>query len=225
VRLALMDAGSLSQRAYQHLREGLIAGNFRPGQRFIMQDLADRVGTSITPVREACIRLVSEGGLELRSRRFVHVPDLSLARYTEVRTIRIALEGLAAELAASRAKPADVALLLSLNKKFATAVKSVGAEAAIVTNRAFHFSLYRLAGLEMLTTQIESLWMSMGPILNVFYNDVTTDYLGDEHLQIIEALRKADGAAARHALERDILKSSHSLSAYLEQHQAKRLAS
>src|ERR1700709_1302156 len=206
-----MDAGSLSQRAYQHLREGLIAGNFRPGQRFIMQDLADRVGTSITPVREACIRLVSEGGLELRSRRFVHVPDLSVARYREVRTIRIALEGLAAELAASGGMAADVALLVSRNKKFATAVKSVGAEAAIRSNRAFHFSLYRLAGLEMLTTQIESLWMSMGPILNVFYNDVTTDYLGDEHLQIIEALRKADGAAARRALERDILKSSPSL--------------
>jgi GntR family transcriptional regulator, colanic acid and biofilm gene transcriptional regulator len=218
----LMDAGSLSQRAYQHLREELIAGNFRPGQRFIMQDLADSVGTSITPVREACIRLVSEGGLELRSRRFVHVPDLSLARYTEVRTIRIALEGLAAELAASRATTADVETLIKLNKKFATAVTSSKAEVAIRANRAFHFSLYRIAGLDMLTKQIESLWTSMGPILNVFYNDVATDYLGDEHLQVIAALSKADGAAARVALQRDILKSSPSLCIYLEQHEVRK---
>ncbi len=76
----------------------MIAGQFRPGQRLVMQDLADQLGTSVTPAREACLRLVSERGLELRSGRFVTVPALTLARYMEVRTIRLALEGLAAGL-------------------------------------------------------------------------------------------------------------------------------
>ncbi|MBA4363419.1 MAG: GntR family transcriptional regulator, partial [Pseudomonas sp.] len=44
-----LEQGNLSARAYYAIREGLIAGNFRPGERLVMQDLADKLGTSVTP--------------------------------------------------------------------------------------------------------------------------------------------------------------------------------
>lgn len=220
MRLERMDAGSLSQRAYAVLRDELIAGRFRPGQRLLMQELADGLGTSITPVREACMRLVSERGLEVQSGRFVLVPALSLSRYLEIRTIRLALEGLAAEIAAASIRGPDVAQLEELHLRFAAAVKARKAEPSIQANREFHFAVYRAAGMDMLTAQIEGLWMSMGPILNVFYNDVATDYLGEEHLRIIEALRCHDGAAAREAVEGDIRKGGESITAYLAAHEA-----
>src|SRR5215472_4294926 len=106
-----------------------------------MQDLAERLGTSVTPVREACLRLVSEQGLEIRSGRFIAVPELDLARYLEIRTIRTALEGLAAELATSHARPADIEHLSGVQRRFERARKAGDSRAAIEMNREFHFGV------------------------------------------------------------------------------------
>ncbi len=218
MRMQPIEPGNLSARSYVALREALIAGNFKPGQRFVMQDLADEMGTSVTPVREACLRLVSEQGLELKSGRFVCVPGLSLARYLEIRRIRMALEGLAAEVGAANATEVDAQHLAEAHARFDAAERSRDVAAALRHNRDFHFTVYRLSGMEMLVGQIESLWVSMGPILNVFYNEVAhDDYAGaDEHLTLIAALRAHDGAAARAAVERDILRGGESLVPYLE---------
>ena len=156
-----IEQGSLSARAYVALREGLIAGQFRPGQRLVMQDLAERFGTSVTPVREACLRLVSERGLELRAGRFVTVPARTLARYLEVRSIRLSLVCL---------------------------------------------SVYRLSGMDMLVSHIESLWVSMGPMLTVFFREGEHRYVGaSEHRKVIDALRDRDEARARKAMEHDLI--------------------
>jgi Transcriptional regulators len=216
LRMQPIEQGSLSARAYVALREALIAGNFKPGQRFVMQDLAEEMGTSVTPVREACLRLVSEQGLELKSGRFVCVPALSLSRYMEVRTIRIALEGLAAEIAAANATAEDAKHLIELHEQFDAAERAHDVAAALRHNREFHFALYRLSGMDMLIGQIESLWVSMGPILNLFYAEVKHDYLGAaEHLAVIAALRAHDGPAARTAITQDIIRGGEGIIRYL----------
>jgi DNA-binding GntR family transcriptional regulator len=211
-----IEQGNLSSRAYHALREALIAGRFPPGHRLVMQELASQLGTSITPVREACQRLVSERGLELRSVRFAVVPELTLARYVEVRAIRIALEGMAASVAASLMPDAEIAELSTLHQRFEAADRTGDRETAIQANREFHFRVYRAAGMEMLTAQIESLWICMGPILNVYYREVHADYVGaDEHVRLIEALRRRDGAAACLAIQQDILRGGQSILAHL----------
>lgn len=189
---------------------------FGPGERIVLQDLAEQLGTSVTPVREACLRLVSEQGLELRSGRFVTVPELDLGRYLEVRTIRTALEGLAAERAAEHAGPADITRLGDIQSRFEQARHSGDTQAAIKLNREFHFGVYRLSGMDMLTHQIETLWISMGPILKVYHEDVITDYIGaDQHVRLIEALTRHDGAAARAALEGDIVRGGEAILRHL----------
>jgi GntR family transcriptional regulator, colanic acid and biofilm gene transcriptional regulator len=221
MRIQPLEPGSLSARTYVTLREALVGGNFRPGQRLLMQELADQLGTSITPVREACLRLVSERALELRSGRFVTIPDLTLARYMEIRTIRANLEGFAAELAAERVDAAGVKTLETLQAQFEVADRAGDAKTAMRLNRDFHFTVYRLPGLEMLTGLIESLWLSMGPILNVFYTKTVNDYVGaEEHLGLIEALRRHDKKQARAAIERDILRGGESLIRYLNEREA-----
>lgn len=197
--------GSLSQRAYSVLREGLISGHFRPGQRLIMQELADQLGTSITPVREACMRLVSEGGLQLRSGRFAIVPPMTLERYMEVRLMRLELEGLAAEIAALRATAEEIALLNRLNLLYVAADQS-GADEAYRQNRAFHFAVYGMSRMPMLVSHIESLWTSMGPMLTIFFVDGERKYYGaDVHKRVIECIEAGDGAGARAAIRRDII--------------------
>lgn len=211
--------GSLSAQAYRHLREAFISGRFRPGQRLKMQDLADQLGTSITPVREACMRLVSEGGLELRSGRFAEVPAMTLDRYMEVRMMRLELEGLAAELAAGRATPDDIARLEATQEPYRLAETTGDAEAASRANRDFHFAVFRMSGRKMLISHLENLWVSMGPMLNVLFTQVPRRYFGHEaHAAVIAAMRAGDGAAARAALQRDILEAGEDFIGYLSDH-------
>ena len=182
--LAPIAQGSLSQRAYSVLRDGLISGQFRPGQRLVMQELADMLGTSITPVREACMRLVSEGGLQLRSGRFAIVPPMTLERYMEVRLMRLELEGLAAEIAAQKATPEDIANPRAIHPEYAAADDNEQPDEAFRLNRDFHFAVYRISGMEMLVSHIESLWTSMGPMLTVFFIRGNRDFLvGREYAQ------------------------------------------
>ncbi len=216
-RIEPLEQGNLSARTYVALKDALIAGNFRPGQRLLMQDLAERLGTSVTPVREACMRLVSERGLEVRSGRFVTVPDLTMARYMEIRTIRTELEGLAAELAAKHVTREDLAAITDLQGRFEAADRAHASAESIKLNREFHFMVYGLSQMPMLTAHIESLWISMGPILNVFYNEVVNDYVGaEEHTHLIKALRAKDGKKARAAITMDIVRGGESLLAHLK---------
>lgn len=215
MEMQLAEKGSLSARIYVKVREGLIAGNFVPGERLLMQDLAQQLGTSVTPVREACLRLVSEQALELRSGRFVTVPDLTRERYWQIRLIRIALEGLAAELAVEHVTADDLKHLKELHTLFVKNEKGGDPEGARQFNREFHFTVYGLSRLPMLISQIENLWASMGPILNVYYREAANDYIGaEEHVHLIEALRTGKKKAARAAIEKDIVRGGMNLLNY-----------
>lgn len=215
-----LEQGSLSTRAYHALREALIGGRFRPGQRLVMHDIAGQLGTSVTPVREACLRLVSEGGLELRSGRFPTVPEMTMARYMEVRLIRLELEGLAAQVAAEHATPDDIAELRRLQAVFEAADHSGDPEAAFTCNRDVHFGIYRLSRLEMLVAHIENLWVSMGPMLTVFFKEGGHTYIGGaEHQAAIDALEAGGGAKARAAMQRDIVLGGEDFLRFLRTHE------
>jgi DNA-binding GntR family transcriptional regulator len=168
------------------------------------------------------MKLVGERALEVRSERFVTVPDLTLARYMEIRTVRIELEGLAAELAAQNSGDTALDAIADVQARFETAERAHVPNDAMRLNREFHFLVYRLSGIEMLISHIESLWISMGPILNIFYNDVATKSAGaEEHTRVIEALRAGNGKKARAAIKMDILRAGESLIAYLDQKKAR----
>lgn len=215
-----LEQGSLSARAYLALREGLISGQFRPGQRLVVQNLAAQLGTSVTPVREACLRLVSEHGLELLSGRFVTVPRMTLARYMEVRTIRLALEGLASALAAQNATKEDIDRLVEIQEVFKAVDHAGDPEQAFRYNRDFHFSVYRLSKMEMLVAHIESLWVSMGPMLTVFFKEGNHEYVGAaQHEHLIAALKRKDSEAARNAMEQDLILGGEDLLRFLRTHE------
>jgi DNA-binding GntR family transcriptional regulator len=185
-----------------------------------MQDLAEKLGTSVTPVREACLRLVSERGLELRSGRFVTVPPMTLARYMEVRTIRLSLEGLAAGLAAETATEEEIDRLVEIQTVFEKVDRAGDPEDAFRYNRDFHFAVYRLSRMDMLVAHIESLWVSMGPMLTVFFKEGEHKYIGAaEHQNVIAALRERKPAKARTAIERDLILGGEDFLRFLRTHE------
>src|SRR3977135_2754366 len=86
----------LAEAAYEMVAASLMEGGYVPGDRLVARTLAAQLGVSLTPAREAVLRLVSEGALELRNPRTIVVPTLSPQQFKEIYCIRHALEPKAA---------------------------------------------------------------------------------------------------------------------------------
>jgi DNA-binding GntR family transcriptional regulator len=159
--LSTAEDTSLRRQVYDSLREALTAGRFIPGQKLTFRFVAGALGVSLTPVREALRRLVAEGAFEMQPSRSVRVPLMTRARILELRDIRIALEGLAAEKAAERASKQQIGRLRRIALEIATA-RSAGDS---VTDRLRSASSILRAML--LPTDLAAphrrLWLQTGP--------------------------------------------------------------
>ena len=205
-RFTPLSRDSLSQQAYEEVRSFLMRGRLKPGERLQYRGLSAELGISTTPVREALLRLVSEQALSMDARGTVMVPVLSADRYAEIRDLRVTLEGMAAERAATRAAAADVDALEALHEGHLAAEARGAFEEALELNERFHFDLSGLAGQPVLFRIVEMLWTQCGPFLNHFYGRRRSVWLPAQHPHgvVIRALRAGDGAAARAAIEEDI---------------------
>lgn len=212
---------NLTARVYAELRGALMEGRFWPGHRFKIRDLATALHVSETPVREALMQLVRERGLDMHAGRSITVARLSLAQYMELRTIRLQLEGLAAEEAARRASDADIRRLEQIHKQLLAAEAEGDWRQAVRTNWRFHHTLYQAAGMPELLAIIEGMWLRNGPLLNLQYPDARPIYPGrHQHLNILDGLRAKDPAAVREAIKADTLEGGARLVELLERIEA-----
>ena len=136
---------SLTMQVEVSLKGALIAGALKPGARLITKEIADKLGTSITPVREALLRLVSSGALHATPAQAFLVPEITLDRYNEINAIRKQLETMAVVAACKQMTPAKVQELRALAEKFHDAMSNGDAQRALHANRAFRFRLYEYA--------------------------------------------------------------------------------
>lgn len=113
-QLASLETTSLAERAYQQLREAIVAGLLSPGERVTERGLAERLTVSPTPIREAIKRLEADGLLERRSPRTVCVAGPIHATPQHLAEVEIALRGLIARFAALHATQQDIAHLAQL---------------------------------------------------------------------------------------------------------------
>lgn len=196
---------SLTELAYTRLRQALMTGVFMPGQRLTARTTAAALGMSMTPLREAMGRLVAERGLAVDSARTVIVPVLTPARVEELTEIRISLEGLAAERGAPRLTAADLERLETLQLEMVAAREREEVKKALQGNEAFHFTLYEASGMEDLISIIRTLWVQIGPSMNLLHPRRRKLRLGMRyHTDAIAAARRHDAQALRRAIELDI---------------------
>ena len=111
---AKIEHTTLAEKAYAQLRSDLISAQFRPGESIKIRALADHYGISATPIREAMQRLAAENALEMQPNKSFQVPVLTVARFQEIRRVRIALEPMAAELAFEKLDERDLKTLDNL---------------------------------------------------------------------------------------------------------------
>lgn len=197
---------NLSVKVYNQIREALINGQYEPGERLIIGELASEMGVSITPVREAIFRLISEQGLEMQAATAVYVPFLDSERLAEIQQIRFHLEGMGAAEAARKITAKELDDLTALQKEFISLTSSNPKRASYL-NRKFHFAILEASRMPMLINTVESFWVITGPILKVFHVKTSgLDYSGRQHRHetVLDALKARDPEAAAKAIQADI---------------------
>ncbi|MET4121848.1 DNA-binding GntR family transcriptional regulator [Bradyrhizobium sp. JR1.5] len=221
--LPAIARGSMADQVYRHLRDGLMAGRFAPGQRLMIRGLAEALGSSPTPVREALRRLQADGAFEFSGSARLSVGQLSDAQLRDVRDARVALEGLLAERAASRMTRVDDAEVTQLCARLQAAADAADGPAYLWTNFSFHRRIYQIADAPMLLAAVENFWLLIGPCLVLVASDaVHLQRSMDAHRQILDALLDRDAPAARSAVTDDIMQAASRLSGILDKAGRKR---
>jgi DNA-binding GntR family transcriptional regulator len=196
-------AESLSQRAYQSLRKAIRDGAIVHGVLYSEKDLADRLGISRTPVREALIELAREGLVTIAPQRGFQLHKLSHAEQEEVFELRLAIDSFVVEKLAKSASPADIKQL----REAIADQRAAGGEqmAALLADEQFHLLFPRLLGLErtygLVSTLRGAMWL-LGT--NAFRAPHRSEEVLEEHAAIVDAIEAHDAEGAAQAVRKHI---------------------
>lgn len=197
---------TLTGQADSMLRQAMSVGYLRPGERLTMRGLAQDMGMSVTPVREAIQNLISEHVLSMQSPKTIIVPRIDAAICYEVFQIRVALETLAAIHAMPNLGPPDFAELRVINARHRSALESRDIAKVLQYNNEFHFAIYRPSGMPSLLNLIETQWLRIGPTLNLLHPNYVGGLSGNDHHElIIRALERGSEDSVRGTLSTALL--------------------
>ncbi|KAB2676874.1 GntR family transcriptional regulator [Brucella tritici] len=214
------ERDNLSDIVYQQLKSGLLRAQFKPHQRFKVRQLAQDLGTSETPVREALMQLSREGAIEIKPRFYIRVRRLTLAEYNEIRAMRLVLEPLAAEHALTNISDETITRLETIHQHLTEAERMEDWRAALQINSDFHFTLYKQSQMAHLIDVLESLWIRVGPLVSELYPTAKPSYPGrHQHENILTALSNRDSYALRLAVQLDLIEGGAALLKRLQQYE------
>jgi DNA-binding GntR family transcriptional regulator len=136
----------LRHRAYEAIRDAIVAGELEPGAVVRDADLAERLGLSRAPVREAFSRLVDEGLLESKPQSYTRVTQVLAADVRDAAAVVGAMHELATRVAVPRLFAADIETMRAANERFAAAVAAGEVDAALQADDELHDVLVRVSG-------------------------------------------------------------------------------
>ena len=205
--LGPVERETLNDRVYRELKNSIMTGAFKPGAELTLRSVAEALGTSFMPVRDAMRRLVTERGLEMRPSRMIAIPVLTAQEFLDLRRVRVLLEGEAVALAAERISERQLANVRSILKRLGS-LNSEQRSQFWALNLKLHFAIYEVGASPLLLSIIESLWLQLGPLLaRVPLSRAVKDSV-DPHQLLVRALEQHDPKAARGALEADLTQAT-----------------
>jgi DNA-binding GntR family transcriptional regulator len=217
--IAPIERETLNEKVYRELRDLIMAGAFKPGSELTLRTVAEALGTSLMPVRDAMRRLAAERALEVLPSRKIALPMLTTDAFNELRRIRILLEGEAAALAATRITPREIKSCRATLKK----LDSLGEEQRgqfWALNHKLHFAIYTAARSPLLLSIIETLWLQIGPLLTRIPTARALSSSADPHHLLLRSLERHDPVMARAALEADLTQSTEDVMRELSRQKA-----
>lgn len=192
VRTSLVDA------AYEAVRQRILDNVYPPGHQALEQALAEELGISRTPLREAMIRLRNEGLVEIVPRHGVRVLPLSATDMKEIYETLTALESMAAELAARRRPgPDELKPLEGASRDMARALRANDLDAWAQADERFHRTLIDLCGNRLLKQTVLNFWdrAHRARMFTLRLRPKPVDST-EEHRELVERIRAGDAAGA-----------------------------
>lgn len=200
--IELTEAGDASSLVMAKLRQQILVGGLLPGTPLNQEALADELGVSRMPIRQALKRLQVEGLVQRQQNRRVVVTPLSREEIEEIFDMRIALEPLALRLAIPRVTPQD---LRRIGHALDDATADDDPASFGTRNSAYHMALVQPCGRPRLLREIRSLLDLSDRYQRAAYRDGTfTGPLRDEHEQLLDAVRNGDADTGAEVLSQHI---------------------
>lgn len=194
----------MREYAYAQLRQRILTGSLRAGQRVLEYELAEQLGVSRTPLREALRQLETDGLVRLNARRGAIITGFSADELREEFQIRAALEGLVIKLAATHMSEEQLVEMRDALRQMETALRRSDDPSFLEHHRRFHLTLYAAARAPRLYTMLVNL-MEMGErvrMAELGHEELNEDELA-QHRHLLERLerREGDAAAAEYTTE------------------------
>ncbi len=191
--LKLDNYKPLRDVVFESIRAAIISGDLKPGERLMEVQLANKLGVSRTPVREAIRKLELEGLVVMIVRKGAYVAGLSIKDITNVLELRGALEGLAAGLAAGRITDEEIAELQAIAIDFDKALLSDDMEQMVIKDVEFHDKIFKATRNERLVQITNNLREQVQRFREMYiYNYNKSKELSTEHYEISNAIDRRD---------------------------------
>ncbi len=203
---------TLREKILETIREAILKGTLKPGEKVAEPELAERFGISRTPIREAFRQLESEGYLTVIPRKGAVVAALSEQDVQEFYAIKSILEGYAAELAAEKLTAKDIEKLQTINEKLKTLAAEGDVKAFFRVHNEFHDLFVRAAGNQKLAELITHLGMKFNRLRMASLSvHGRMDISVAEHERLIEAFKNQDGGQAENLVKKTAAIGGHVL--------------
>lgn len=220
--IKLVDYKPLRELVFEALREAIIAGKLKPGERLMEVQVAEALGVSRTPVREAIRMLEREGFVLMMPRKGAYVSDISIKDIASVFEIRRALEGLAAELAAERATPEHLERLERHLVELSACVERGDVTKFVELDTQFHETVYEASRNERLAPIVSLLREQIQRFrTRTLSNPGRMRVALDEHRALVEALADRDVERARELASDHIESAENLLMALIQAEESK----
>ena len=199
----LVRSDSLAQQGYDAIRRAIRDGRIARGQFFSETTLAQMLGVSRTPVREALLNLYRDGVVQIVPKRGYRLVDLDEAAIREIRLLRVGLEQIVVEQLCSLISPAGVRELRSILKGRADKPADMYS-----IDEAFHLRMAELAGLfqirrELLSVRAKMYLIASGTRVAAMRNSKVVQ----EHAELVDALEARDVRRARRLIGQHVERS------------------
>ena len=207
INFSLQNHRPLREIVYEELKRQIMVGEIAPGTRMMEVELADEMGVSRTPVREAIRKLEKEGLVTIEPRRGAYASDISAKEMVDVLEVRQDLEGMAAGLAAQKITEADILQLREMTRRYKDAVEAGDIEEIIKNDEDFHKYIVGLSDNKTLIKMVSQVQELALRFRYLYYDDFSRFKNQPlEHQEIVEAIMSGDANSARRNAEVHISK-------------------
>lgn len=203
---------------FNTLREAILKGDLKPGERLMELQLASKLGVSRTPIREAIRMLEQEGLAVTMPRRGAEVAKMTLKDMEDVLEIRDALDELAVRLACDRITAEQLKQLVEVKEAFETSTKSGDVKKIADSDVRFHDIIYEATGNPKLVTMLNNLREQVYRYRVEYIKDPQNyPILIAEHEAIVEGVKNRDAASATQAMHAHVENQALAVKAVIQQ--------